>query len=475
MCGVVIGVVREWRADEGWGIVDSPETPGGCWVHFSSIDMPGYHPLTAGEQVELTWERAAQDGYSFRAVRVVPSGAWRVASVELPGQPGSLAAAGPTGPVYVLTGSADGIRLCAVDLDGRLLWVRPIDARHGPRVADDGGIWVAGATVLEEIRPSGEPGRRFTPDSGHPERAIGAFVLLPDGPLVAWGSLAPDAAPARLERLDPEGRRRWATDLPAPDMAYAGITEIGVESGWRPRPIRAYRAATFQATRWEPLLVSGDRVLATFFEISGGLGVSYCVDLASGRPLWNTEPAPDGDRAIAGGGRFLVGEQGYGAFAMRLLDRDGTVVAEWPSHGRALVGADGVIRVVELENRTPSRSRIRLLHRDGTMTDGAVLPGYYTVGPVLAEDGRVAFLRDGRLQVAAPDLTVTTRCVMPGREGVGGMLLLDGGLLAFTTHEAHPAATGSGALSFARTDLPGRAGGPWTGAEGNLRANPVAA
>jgi outer membrane protein assembly factor BamB/cold shock CspA family protein len=472
MWGVVTGVVREWWAGEGWGIVDSPETPGGCWVHFSSIEMPGYHALTAGERVELAWERAAQDGYSFRAVRVVPSRAWRVESVDLPGQPGSLAAAGPTGPVYVLTGSTDGVRLCAVDLDGRLLWARPVDAHRGPRVAGDGGIWVAGRTVLEQTRPGGEPGRRFTLDSGHPQRAVGAFALLPDGPLVAWESRAPDAASVRLERLDPDGRRRWVTDLPAPDMASARITEIGVESGWQPRPIRTYRAATFQATRWAPLLVSGDRVLATFFEISGGLGVSYCVDLDTGRPLWSTEPAPDGDRALAGGGRFLVGEQGYGAFAMRLLDRDGTVVAKWPSHGRALVGGDGVIRVVELENVTPSRSRIRLLHLDGTMTDGPVLPGYHTVGPVLARDGRVAFFRDGRLQVAAPELTVTTGYVMPGREGVGGMLLLDGGLLAFTTHQAHPA-TGSGVLSFARTDLPGQAGGPWTGAEANLRANPV--
>jgi hypothetical protein len=294
-------------------------------------------------------------------------------------------------------------------------------------------------------------------------------VLPPDGALVAWGSNAPDAAPARLELLDAEGRRRWVTDLPSPDMAYAGITEMGVATGWQPRPIPAYRAETFRGTRWEPVLVSGDRVLATFFEVSGGLGVSYCVDPHTGRLLWSTKPAPAGDRAIAGDGRFLVGEHGYGASAMRLLDGDGAVVAEWPSHGRALVGADGVIRVVEGDKL----SRIRLLHPDGTMTDGPVLPGSYTVGPVLAADGSIAFLRDGRLQAAAPDLTVTTHHAMPGRDGVGGMLLLDGGLLAFTTHDDRPAVTGSAVLSFARSDLPGPATGPWTGAEGGLRANPV--
>lgn len=394
---------------------------------------------------------------------------WTVESVELPGQPGSIAAAGPAGPVYAVTGSAHGTRLCAVDLERRLFWARPVDGHRGPRVADDGGIWVGGGRVLEETRPSGEPGRRFILDDGHPDRTVDAFVLLPDGALVAWGSNAPGAARARLELLDAEGRRRWVTDLPAPDMAYAGITEIGVATGWRPRPIPAYRAETFRTTRWEPVLVSGDRVLATFFEVSGGLGVSYCADLHTGRLLWSTKPAPVGDRAIAGGGRFLVGEHGYGAFATRLLDGDGVVVAEWPSHGRALVGADGVIRVVEGDKL----SRLRLLHPDGTMTDGPVLPGSYTVGPVLAGDGGIAFLRDGRLQAAAPDLTVTTRHAMPGRDGVDGMLLLDGGLLAFTTHDARPAVTGSAVLSFARSDLPGPATGPWTGAEGGLRANPV--
>jgi len=34
------GTVREW-AEEGWGVVDSAETPGGCWVHWSVVHEPG--------------------------------------------------------------------------------------------------------------------------------------------------------------------------------------------------------------------------------------------------------------------------------------------------------------------------------------------------------------------------------------------------------------------------------------------------
>jgi CspA family cold shock protein len=68
------GTVREWDTDEGWGVIDSVDTPGGCWAHFSSISgMTGYLSLTAGQQVSFTFEQAREDGYGFRAVDVRPT------------------------------------------------------------------------------------------------------------------------------------------------------------------------------------------------------------------------------------------------------------------------------------------------------------------------------------------------------------------------------------------------------------------
>ncbi|MGW6695347.1 cold-shock protein [Rhodococcus sp. NPDC054953] len=64
------GTVREWHAERGWGVLDSPATPGGCWAHYSNIDGTGFRALTVGATVDLDWERAEQDGYSFRATRV---------------------------------------------------------------------------------------------------------------------------------------------------------------------------------------------------------------------------------------------------------------------------------------------------------------------------------------------------------------------------------------------------------------------
>jgi CspA family cold shock protein len=67
------GIVREWHPDDGWGVIDSEDTPGGCWAHFSSVLVPGYRSLRAGQTVTLRHEPAEQDGYSFRAVEVWPA------------------------------------------------------------------------------------------------------------------------------------------------------------------------------------------------------------------------------------------------------------------------------------------------------------------------------------------------------------------------------------------------------------------
>jgi cold shock protein len=64
------GVVREFHPDEGWGVMDGPAVPGGCWVHFSAIAMNGYRELAAGQHVWFRAETAEQDGLRFRAVKV---------------------------------------------------------------------------------------------------------------------------------------------------------------------------------------------------------------------------------------------------------------------------------------------------------------------------------------------------------------------------------------------------------------------
>jgi CspA family cold shock protein len=68
------GKVSEWHGEEGWGVIEAPDTPGGCWAHYSAILTDGHAELHAGDVVTFTYERVEQDGYHFRAVDVWPPG-----------------------------------------------------------------------------------------------------------------------------------------------------------------------------------------------------------------------------------------------------------------------------------------------------------------------------------------------------------------------------------------------------------------
>lgn len=62
--------MREWHSDEGWGVIDSDTTPGGCWAGFGSLLVSGYRSLSPGQPVSFEFEAGWQDGYDYRAVAV---------------------------------------------------------------------------------------------------------------------------------------------------------------------------------------------------------------------------------------------------------------------------------------------------------------------------------------------------------------------------------------------------------------------
>jgi cold shock CspA family protein len=53
-----LATVRVWHDDQGWGIVESEDTPGGCWVHFSHIVSPRYRTLRPGSGLMLEMDGA---------------------------------------------------------------------------------------------------------------------------------------------------------------------------------------------------------------------------------------------------------------------------------------------------------------------------------------------------------------------------------------------------------------------------------
>ncbi|WP_338886646.1 hypothetical protein [Rhodococcus sovatensis] len=81
------GVVAVWHFEDGWGVVESADTPGGCWVHLSmlwAITLPPAREneiihvtgsgatVIVGEIVDFEWEQVRQDGFDYRGISVRP-------------------------------------------------------------------------------------------------------------------------------------------------------------------------------------------------------------------------------------------------------------------------------------------------------------------------------------------------------------------------------------------------------------------
>lgn len=83
------GTVRSWNNEEGWGVIDSPATPGGCWISFAEVRLrePGFISLDLGQDVVFEWVAAEQDGFNYRATAATPTGDGLPAVIPPPPNP----------------------------------------------------------------------------------------------------------------------------------------------------------------------------------------------------------------------------------------------------------------------------------------------------------------------------------------------------------------------------------------------------
>jgi hypothetical protein len=383
----------------------------------------------------------------------------------------------PAGHIFVLLDRGQGRgRLACFDPAGRGAgymdlpspadWPRRI-LRPQLRVAEHGDAWLGFGRTLLRVGPDGRVrgSLDLTPEPGE---ELGSFLLLPDGFVVGLYRPVPAASvDACVARLDAGGRLLWSTPLPAGDVAYAGVVEMGVQTGWAIRPKRAWKPRDWQPSFHEPLLLAGDRLLTSYFELRSGIGRSFCLDPDSGQVLWATEPRPEASLAVAGPGEFFVGSQGYGAFDLYLYGRDGTVRQHWDRHAEVVLTEQGEVRGVEMENVEPSRMHFSVFLPDGTVRQGPHLDGYYTTYPVVSKQGVTAFCREGELQTV--DLSLHRSVIAGvGPPSAGSvmtrMLLADDGTLVFGLGDE---------LCLVATDLGPMADSPWPCGGGNARGNPV--
>lgn len=387
-------------------------------------------------------------------------------AVGMPGQVWGVAAAGPGGPVVATSYDGDnlsGTVLTALDLSGAVLWRHRVDGRPSPpRVGVAGTVWIAhqGADgySLTELGLDGSVLRSVALEH-EPHEQLGAFVLLAEGICAAW--LRADGTP-RVARHDDNGRTIWSTNV-----QLDGFVEVSDGASGKIRRKRRWRPRTCSVSRWQPLLVSADRIAATYEERSSGIGVTFFLDAASGELVSRTRPGPNGINAVIAPGEFVIGELGYGAFHTTRYDRSGTPVRQWASHGLLLVDRHGGIRGPEYVNVLPSRSRFCGLAEDGTLLDGPALSGFYTTYPALDSNGTTVFWRDGRLVVVDAGFQLRELFAKADDRAVmSRVLLLAGGQVVF--------ALDSELLIFRDTGLGPLDDGVWPCGDGNLNGNPVA-
>lgn len=72
---ITTGTVSRWFAEQGWGVLVSPDVDGTVFAHFSMIqDQVGYRSLEEGQKVSFTWAEGGQDGCEFRALEIYSTG-----------------------------------------------------------------------------------------------------------------------------------------------------------------------------------------------------------------------------------------------------------------------------------------------------------------------------------------------------------------------------------------------------------------
>jgi hypothetical protein len=399
-----------------------------------------------------------------------------------------LAAWEAEGPILVTAGVGPETVLTAVDLSGRMLWRQSFDAGpiHLSRVAQDDTVWILCRSGTEaafaQVDQRGVVLRTLTPDSS-PGEQVASFVVLPDGLCVMW--LPPTQSPedshvafGRVAVYSNEGAELRSTSLDLGRLSYSGLVEWRADDEWKGRPKDPWVPMRTEVGRFDPLLVSGNRIAASLADTSG-VGVTFFIAADTGAIVNRTLPGPGAYNAILGPGEFLLGYQGYGAFSATHYNDRGDVEQTWPSHLMPLVCDEGSIRGPESENIIPSRSSFAVLEPDGTVTRGGHVSGYQTSFPALDHRGTAVFWRNGELLAADPDFTIRRLFEFRASEEhcwPSNTVLMSEGLVAIAISGARRALGAQYAelLILRKTGLGTLHSGPWPSADGGLRGNPVA-
>ena len=397
----------------------------------------------------------------------------------------SLAMVGPTR--FIGLEDARKILTC-FDLNGHRIWERSIERKpylaRQLRVAND-QIWLACGSSLARFDFAGNALEALTPPLREQEE-IGQF-LLSDGDVAVslyrdreiYGedeTHAPDMRP-RVMRLGQQGNVIWQTNLPVEPLQFDGIVSMSADDNWRAKPMKAWQPRSWKADCYvnDGLLLAGEVLLASYIDISSGIGLSYAIRWSDGAFLWASEMCPYSRRGIYASHSFVFSVSGYGAFRTFVLNEKGEKTGEWTSSGDFCVGQNGNIWMQESTNVPSQLFHSVCLRPDGETRKGAQLNGFEGSAPALSEIGSI-FWRMGQLVRVDFDgklHILNSRVGDPKSRVLSRTMLDENGSLIFATAGTGANSKQIEAALWIGEGLAPLASAPWPCGDGDAAANPV--
>lgn len=287
--------------------------------------------------------------------------------------------------------------LLATNVDGTVLWRSHLNQSCHMGAVRDNVCWLYGDDFISCIDAVGREYNRMTLGLDVNER-IGTITLCGESIIVSVYRVKRDqkyGVQPRIVKLTTVGKEIWSTMLPVSKIAYSGCQYMGGETGWKQREMPAWTPENWLPFGDDQLLISDDRVLASFQEMPrSGIGCRYVLCAKTGQLLWKSNASPIANAFALSYRRFLMGVQGYGAFETYLYEDGVDEMVTWRSHGHDFVTKHGTIMSIQMSNDSSVPQHVVELCLNGSVVvQSKRLPGYYTSKPVQLLDGSVYFWR----------------------------------------------------------------------------------
>ena len=333
------------------------------------------------------------------------------------------------------------------------------------RIDKAGDAYISDGSTILRISKDGEIKENIT-FKLDADQIIGSFVLLEDGFIISLqGKEKPNA---KVIRTDFNGKIKWDCMISEDGIAYKGLVQMSAANNWQPEQMPAWTPRSWNPSKHDEIIISGENVLATFADFPGsGIGMAYCLNIHTGLIKWKTKPAPFESIAGLPGGRFLIGYQGYGAFESELYSSDGEIIDSWESAGKLIVTPNEQLFSIEMANLSNAALHHVELKSGGKIEKGIRIPGYYIVYPAIDEFSNIVFWRDQKLMLIDKEGNLSSLfSVAPTKRdwNCWRILLYKEGIVIFSVNER---------LYILKTNLGKLAQSPWACKFSNNERNPV--